>query len=336
MGGRVGPAQHGGPGRRRHPHFDNAEGGTHDTRFCYLGEKRLRILEEQLPEEAWVLGVDEHTVSIFDFEAGTVTVAGLGTVTVRRQGRSVVLVSGTSLTIRDLVGLAVGLGPSLGFLAGHGPATGDGHLSGASHLSGDGLGTGAGPGPGSGALAGAGQGGGGAESDLSPAGVTNGVAGSGAGYAAALLAVPGGAGGPGGDVSRSLTDEVARLTVAFDGAVDHRDAQAATAAVLQLEKALHDWSADTTQSDEVDRARAALRRMVLRLGELAGPGLRDPATVARPWVEALLTERTEARQSRRFADADRIRGTLVGLGVEVRDTPTGTDWDLWRLGAVEP
>jgi len=23
------------------PHFDNAEGGTHDTRFCYMGERRL-------------------------------------------------------------------------------------------------------------------------------------------------------------------------------------------------------------------------------------------------------------------------------------------------------
>jgi hypothetical protein len=23
------------------PHYDNAEGGTHDTRFCYLGERRL-------------------------------------------------------------------------------------------------------------------------------------------------------------------------------------------------------------------------------------------------------------------------------------------------------
>ena len=24
------------------PHYDNAEGGTHDTRFCYMGERRLR------------------------------------------------------------------------------------------------------------------------------------------------------------------------------------------------------------------------------------------------------------------------------------------------------
>jgi hypothetical protein len=41
------------------PHFDNAEGGGHDTRFCYLGEPRLQVMEAQLPDGAWVLGVDE-------------------------------------------------------------------------------------------------------------------------------------------------------------------------------------------------------------------------------------------------------------------------------------
>src|SRR5262249_48294590 len=39
------------------PHYDNAEGGNHDTRFCYLGERRLRMLEEQLPPETFVLGI---------------------------------------------------------------------------------------------------------------------------------------------------------------------------------------------------------------------------------------------------------------------------------------
>ena len=52
------------------PHFDNAEGGTHDTRFCYMGERRLAALEEMLPEDAWVLGVDEHTALVVDLDAG--------------------------------------------------------------------------------------------------------------------------------------------------------------------------------------------------------------------------------------------------------------------------
>ena len=38
------------------PHYDNTEGGNHDTRFCYLGERRLAMLEPQLPDGAFVLG----------------------------------------------------------------------------------------------------------------------------------------------------------------------------------------------------------------------------------------------------------------------------------------
>jgi cysteinyl-tRNA synthetase len=68
--------------------------------------------------------------------------------------------------------------------------------------------------------------------------------------------------------------------------------------------------------------------MVLRLGELASPGLRDPRAAAAPWVEALLAERAAARQARRFADADRVRDVLAALRVEVRDSTEGTDWVL--------
>ena len=84
------------------PHFDNAEGGNHDTRYCYLGERRLRLLEAQLPDDAFVLGVDEHTACVFDFAAGTVEVSGLGGVTVRRAGEQRIVPSGTTLPIAEL------------------------------------------------------------------------------------------------------------------------------------------------------------------------------------------------------------------------------------------
>ena len=61
------------------PHYDNAEGGTHDTRFCYMGERRLRTLEAALPDGTFILGVDGHTALVLDLEAGI----GLG----RRAGR---------------------------------------------------------------------------------------------------------------------------------------------------------------------------------------------------------------------------------------------------------
>lgn len=84
------------------PHFDNAEGGTHDTRYCYMGERRLRVLEAQLPPEAFILGVDEHTACVIDLDAGTLAVSGLGTVTVRRHGRSVTFEAGATVPLAAL------------------------------------------------------------------------------------------------------------------------------------------------------------------------------------------------------------------------------------------
>jgi peptidase E len=68
------------------PHYNNREGGTHDTRFCYMGEERLRLLESMLPDDLLILGVDEYTACIIDIEAQSVTVRGRGGVTVRRGG----------------------------------------------------------------------------------------------------------------------------------------------------------------------------------------------------------------------------------------------------------
>jgi cyanophycinase-like exopeptidase len=88
------------------PHYDNAEGGTHDTRYCYLGERRLSLLEHELPDGAAVLGVDEHTAVIFDLNSGRVEVTGRGNVTVRRAGDSTVLPRGTVLSLTELCALA--------------------------------------------------------------------------------------------------------------------------------------------------------------------------------------------------------------------------------------
>ncbi|HZN15944.1 MAG TPA: hypothetical protein VFB78_16865 [Acidimicrobiales bacterium] len=84
------------------PHFDNAEGGNHDTRFCYLGERRLRILEASLPDDAFVLGVDEHTACVLDLDAGTAAVTGNGGVTIRRDGEARVVPAGTTVSIDEL------------------------------------------------------------------------------------------------------------------------------------------------------------------------------------------------------------------------------------------
>ncbi len=84
------------------PHYDNAEGGTHDTRFCYLGERRLAALEREIPADASVLGVDEHTAVVFDLAAGDAEVVGRGGATVRRAGLSTVLPAGSRITLSGL------------------------------------------------------------------------------------------------------------------------------------------------------------------------------------------------------------------------------------------
>ncbi len=68
------------------PHWNNAEGGNHDTRYCYMGEKRFRALEAELPPGTVILGLDEHTVCTLDFKAEEAVVQGLGQVTIRIEG----------------------------------------------------------------------------------------------------------------------------------------------------------------------------------------------------------------------------------------------------------
>jgi hypothetical protein len=92
------------------PHYDNAEGGTHDTRYCYLGERRLRVMEAALPEECAVLGIDEHTAVVLDVSTGVAEVRGRGALTVRRHGRSTVVPAGEVLTLDELRALARGAG----------------------------------------------------------------------------------------------------------------------------------------------------------------------------------------------------------------------------------
>jgi hypothetical protein len=91
------------------PHYDNAEGGTHDTRFCYLGERRLARLERELPDDVFVLGIDSHTALLLDFEAGQASVEGLGGATVRAAGRSRVIGPGETTAIAELSAIAADL-----------------------------------------------------------------------------------------------------------------------------------------------------------------------------------------------------------------------------------
>lgn len=94
------------------PHYDNAEGGTHDTRFCYLGETRLTALEAELPDGSAVMGIDEHTAVVIDLAARVARVWGKGVMTVRRRGVSTPVPAGTVLPLDQLRDLLAGRAPS--------------------------------------------------------------------------------------------------------------------------------------------------------------------------------------------------------------------------------
>ena len=240
------------------PHFDNAEGGTHDTRFCYLGERRLAAMEEELPEDVWVLGIDEHTALVVDLDTRTTRIEGRGVVTVRNRDRQRVFAAGDDPTLDDLVAAAHEAAPANR----HGGA----------------------PAPAAEA----------AEHDTTE--------------------------------RSALLDEVRSHVAAFDDAMDAGDALAAADAVVALEETIHAWSADVTQSDEMDRARRALHRLVLRLARTTQAGLHDHRELVAPLVEELLDLRESARAERDFTVADRLRDRLQDAGVEVRDTAGGVDW----------
>jgi peptidase E len=86
------------------PHWNNAEGGNHDTRFCYMGEPRFHQLAAQLPADTGILGLDEHTACMIDLQQDVFTVRGLGRACLRMAGAQRYFEKGTSYPISLLKG----------------------------------------------------------------------------------------------------------------------------------------------------------------------------------------------------------------------------------------
>ncbi|MHB1088188.1 MAG: hypothetical protein ACYC19_05425 [Acidimicrobiales bacterium] len=89
------------------PHFDNNEGGNYDTSRCYLGERRLKVLEAQLPDGVATLGIDEHTALIFDLAEDTLQVHGRSNGYWRLNGDTKVLANGETIALEELRTLEV-------------------------------------------------------------------------------------------------------------------------------------------------------------------------------------------------------------------------------------
>ncbi|CAN5804784.1 cysteine--tRNA ligase [soil metagenome] len=77
-----------------------------------------------------------------------------------------------------------------------------------------------------------------------------------------------------------------------------------------------------------DAALQALLRMdeVLGVLELARAEQSDVADELAAWVEEMISKRQDARASRDFAAADRIRDEITAAGIVIEDTPQATRW----------
>ena len=91
-------------------HWNNAEGATFDTRYCFMGQPRFDVLEDLLPDSTTVLGIDEYTACILDLGENEGRVMGAGQVTIRQNGREEKFETGTSFSLDRLKGQVMARG----------------------------------------------------------------------------------------------------------------------------------------------------------------------------------------------------------------------------------
>jgi len=113
-------------------------------------------------------------------------------------------------------------------------------------------------------------------------------------------------------------DAVAEFTAAMDDDFGTPDAMAV---VFNLARATN------SAIDEGDVERAAGGLVTVRdLAGALGLELDDGSGADDAEIDALVEQRTRAREQRDFAEADRIRTELADRGITLEDTPTGTIW----------
>lgn len=91
------------------PHWDNGEGGTHDTRFCYMGWERFEQLRKLLPADTAYLGIDEHTACVLDFQSGHCEIRGQGGIEILQDQQHVHFAKGERFSL-DLFRNGLGTG----------------------------------------------------------------------------------------------------------------------------------------------------------------------------------------------------------------------------------
>jgi len=85
------------------PHWNNNDGGEDlDTSRCYIGLSRFEQLVETLPDDAVILGIDDHTSVVLDFASGICQVMGNGSVHVLKKGSELEYPTGATFELQEL------------------------------------------------------------------------------------------------------------------------------------------------------------------------------------------------------------------------------------------
>jgi len=90
------------------PHWNNAEGGIDlDTSRCFIGIERFDQWRKLLPPENMLVGLDEHSGIIMDFDAKYCEVSGVSSVSVLKQNSMEMHASGAVFGMSELGELKV-------------------------------------------------------------------------------------------------------------------------------------------------------------------------------------------------------------------------------------
>ena len=99
--------------------------------------------------------------------------------------------------------------------------------------------------------------------------------------------------------------------------------------------ALFDLAREINRAKDGGVSVTAAQDTLRELGGILGLTFADPTAgreelAAKPFIDLLVSTRTELRQARQFALADRIRDELAAQGVSLEDTAQGTLWRYQR------
>ena len=239
------------------PHWNNAEGGNHDTRFCYMGEPRFKALSSKLPEDVAILGLDEHTACIIDLAREEITIRGIGTVTLRRQGSEITFSKGESYPLAIFLG--EGMEHSFPLSSSPQPIQTDSKA----HSSDD-----------------------------------------------------------------SFWERIHSIQSNFQDSIDRNDPGKATNALLELDGTIWKEQENLENPEFISQARDALRDMIVLFGTSLGASPCNTAESLTPVIEHLINLRNQFRQTKKWAEADAIRDSLMKANIVIEDTDDGSRWHM--------